>query len=264
MLTLDHLYCGDNCEVLGTFPRNCIDLVVTSPPYDDLRTYGGGSWDFYGVAWQLTRVLKPGGVLVWVVADATKDGTETCSSMAQALHFRTLGLNLWDSMVWHKINAMPLNHPRYEQAWEPMFVFSKGTPKSWNALRDPSLNAGKKSGGTQIQADGTRVAKWGNGAPCNETKVRQNVWQFAVGSGTGEHPAVFPDELARAHVASWSNPGDVVLDPFAGSGTTLRAAKDLNRHFVGIELNPAYCDIINRVMAQDVFLLETPEPTPAP
>ena len=106
---LDTVQIGDNCDVLGTLPKECVDLVVTSPPYDDLRTYGGHSWDFFGVAWQLKRVLKPGGVIVWVVADATKDGTESGSSIEQALHFRRLGLNLHDTMVWHKTNAMPLN-----------------------------------------------------------------------------------------------------------------------------------------------------------
>jgi DNA modification methylase len=102
MLELDKIHCGDNCDLLGQLPRECIDLVVTSPPYDDLRTYGGHSWDFFGVAWQLKRVLKPGGVIVWVVADATKDGSETGSSMEQALHFKRLGLNLHDTMIYQK------------------------------------------------------------------------------------------------------------------------------------------------------------------
>jgi site-specific DNA-methyltransferase (adenine-specific) len=252
---LDSVVCGDNCDVLGRFPRESVDLVVTSPPYDDLRTYGGHSWDFYGVAWQLKRVLKPGGVIVWVVNDGTKDGTESCSSMAQAMHFKTLGLKLWDTMVWHKNNAMPLNQPRYEQAWEYMFVVSKGTPSAWNPAKERSLLAGKKATGTQINPDGTRDQKWGNGATYNEMKVLQNVWQFPVGTGNGEHPAVFPDDLAKRHIASWSEPGDVVIDPFSGSGTTCRAAKDLGRRFVGVEVNPAYCEIARRRLAQDVLSL---------
>jgi len=125
MLELDKIHCGDNCDLLGQLPRECIDLVVTSPPYDDLRTYGGHSWDFFGVAWQLKRVLKPGGVIVWVVADATKDGSETGSSMEQALHFKRLGLNLHDTMIYQKLNYLPQNAAtRYDQCYEFVFVLS--------------------------------------------------------------------------------------------------------------------------------------------
>ena len=137
MLELDKIHCGDNCDLLGQLPRECIDLVVTSPPYDDLRTYGGHSWDFFGVAWQLKRVLKPGGVIVWVVADATKDGSETGSSMEQALHFKRLGLNLHDTMIYQKLNYLPQNAAtRYDQCYEFVFVLSAGTPKTGNMLRD--------------------------------------------------------------------------------------------------------------------------------
>jgi DNA modification methylase len=127
MLELDKIHCGDNCDLLGQLPRECIDLVVTSPPYDDLRTYGGHSWDFFGVAWQLKRVLKPGGVIVWVVADATKDGSETGSSMEQALHFKRIGLNLHDTMIYK--NKPPAgangNNDAYPQSAEYMFIFTK-------------------------------------------------------------------------------------------------------------------------------------------
>lgn len=135
MLELDKIHCGDNCDLLGQLPRECIDLVVTSPPYDDLRTYGGHSWDFFGVAWQLKRVLKPGGVIVWVVADATKDGSETGSSMEQALHFKRLGLNLHDTMIYQK-NSYPFPPSnRYYQQTEFMFCFSLGSPNTFNGIK---------------------------------------------------------------------------------------------------------------------------------
>jgi len=252
---VDSIVHGDNCDVLGQLPRNCIDLVVTSPPYDDLRTYGDHSWDFYGVAWQLKRVLKPGGVIVWVVADATKDGSETGTSMRQALHFQTLGLNLHDTMVWHKINAMPLNSNRYESAWEYVFVLSNGKPKAWNPVKEKSVAACEMRKGSQIEADGTRKPKWGNAIPVNEWKVKQNVMPFAVGGGTSGHPAVFPDDLAMMAVQTWSDAGDVVLDPFSGSGTTCKAAKELNRHYIGIEINETYIKIGNARTAQDVLAL---------
>lgn len=249
----NQIICGDNCDELGKLPRECVDLVVTSPPYDDLRAYGGHSWDFYGVAWQLKRVLKPGGVIVWVVADATKDGSETGTSMRQALHFQKLGLNIHDTMIWHKLNAMPLNNIRYEPATEYMFVLSHGKPKAWNPIKEPSKLAGVLSAGTQIAENGVRVSKWGNGKPYNDFKVRQNMWSYPVGGGDGRHPAVFPEDLARDHILSWSNEGDVVLDPFNGSGTTTKMARELGRNYLGIEINPEYCEIARKRLQQQLL-----------
>ncbi len=146
-MTPDTIYTGDNVAALKTFPDTCIDLVVTSPPYDNLRTYGGHTWDFEGVARELTRVLKPGGVIVWVVADATVNGSETLTSMRQAIHFKDVcGLRVHDTMVYRKNSYMPLTHNRYEQCWEYMFVLSNGKPKSWNPIKVPSMTAGTTSG----------------------------------------------------------------------------------------------------------------------
>ena len=252
----DSVICGDNCEVMRQWPDECVDLVVTSPPYDDLRTYGGHEWDFYGAAWNLARLLKQGGVIVWVMADQTKDGNETGTSMRQAIHVQKLGLLLHDTMIWHKPNALPLNNNRYEPAWEYVFIFSKGKPATWNPIREKSIDIGKLKGGTQIFRDGSRKQKWGNGKPVNETKVRQNLWQFPVGGGKTGHPAPFPSKMAAMHIQSWSKPGATVLDPFAGSGTTLKAAKELGRRYVGIEVNPEYVEICRRRIAQEVLPLD--------
>ena len=252
----DSVICGDNCEVMRQWPDECVDLVVTSPPYDDLRTYGGCEWDFYGVAWNIARTLRQGGVLAWNVADATVDGGETGTSFRQAIHFQKLGLLLHDTMIWHKPNALPLNNNRYEPAWEYVFIFSKGKPATWNPIREKSIDIGKLKGGTQIFRDGSRKQKWGNGKPVNETKVRQNLWQFPVGGGKTGHPAPFPSKMAAMHIQSWSKPGDTVLDPFAGSGTTLKAAKELGRRYVGIEVNPEYVEICRRRIAQEVLPLD--------
>ena len=260
MLELDKIHCGDNCDLLGKLPRECIDLVVTSPPYDDLRTYGGHSWDFFGVAWQLKRVLKPGGVIVWVVADATKDGSETGSSMEQALHFKRLGLNLHDTMIY-QTNKPPINGPRYEPCWEYMLVLSHGTPKTWNPLRENSLAPGVKNSGGMRGENGELNARTLPNTT-GETKVRGNVWYLPRsprsdgGSERHGHPATFPDALAKAHIATWSNPGDLVLDPFSGSGTTAKAAKELGRRFLGFEINPEYCAIAERRIAQETLQLE--------
>ena len=254
-MTLDQIICGDNVAVLSTLPGECVDLVVTSPPYDTLRVYGGHSWDFAGVARELTRVLKPGGVIVWVVADATVNGSETGTSMRQALHFQSLGLNLHDTMAWVKPNPRPTQSTRYETAWEFMFVLSAGRPKAINLMREPSLNAGCVR--TKHRANGGAAEDNTEGEyRYAETKILRNVWEIALGADGAGHPAAYPEELAKRHIASWSNPGDVVLDPFAGSGTTLKAAKELNRHWIGIEINPAYVEICHKRLAQDVLNLE--------
>jgi len=258
MLELNRIHCGDNCDLLAKLPRECVDLVVTSPPYDDLRTYGGHSWDFFGVAWQLKRVLKPGGVIVWVVADATKDGSETGSSMEQALHFKQLGLNLHDTMIWQKpgFSAVGSLQTRYAPVFEYMLVLSSGRPAVFNPIKDrPAKSAGKAKVGTIRNPDGTMKRQSSEGWIQPEFGQRFNVWEMATESQCADHPAPFPFALARDHIATWSNPGDLVLDPFSGSGTTCKAAKMLERQFLGLEVNPDYCAIAEQRIAQDVLAL---------
>lgn len=224
-----------------------IDLTVTSPPYDDLRTYTGFSWDFEGTAKQLYRVTKPGGVVVWIVNDATVNGSETGTSFRQALHFKDIGFNLHDTMIWQKAGAPFPSQCRYYANFEYMFVLSKGKPKTVHLIADRKNKcAGEKIGATERQRDGSIRTSKGRreGRRIKDVGVRFNVWQIAQASGnlTG-HPAVFPERLAHDHIISWSNEGDVVLDPFMGSGTTGVAAKHTGRHFIGIELSEHYFNI---------------------
>jgi site-specific DNA-methyltransferase (adenine-specific) len=254
---LDRVIHGDNCETLAAMPAESVDLVVTSPPYDDLRTYGGHSWDFYGVAWLLKRVLKPGGVIVWVVNDGTDNGSETGTSMEQALHFRRIGLRLHDTMTWNKggFSDVGSTAVRYGPVSEFMFVVSKGKPKTFNPLKDrKNAIPGRKIHGTVKDASGVARPASNQGKVMGETGIRFNVWNINPDK-TNEHPAPFPQSLASDHIQSWSNPGDVVLDPFAGSGTTLKAAKELGRRFVGIEINAEYVEICQRRIAQEVLNL---------
>ena len=256
-MTLDQIIYGDNVTVLSTLPDECIDLVVTSPPYDDLRTYGGHSWDFAGVARELTRVLKPGGVIVWVVADATMDGSETLTSMRQAIHFKDVcGLNVLDTMIYQKAGTGACgSNLCYWQSWEYMLVLTKGKPSVVNRLRDKkNLWAGNVTGAGRRAKDGTLKDTKTRIKP--DVGIRENIWRYTFDMSAHGHPAVFPGALASDHIQSWSNPGDVVLDPFAGSGTTLKAAKELNRHWLGIEINPAYVEICHKRLAQDVLNLE--------
>lgn len=242
------LYCGDNCDVLGAMPRECVDLVVTSPPYDNLRTYGGHSWDFDGVAQQLWRVIKPGGVVVWVVADATVNGSETGTSFRQALRFMEIGFRLHDTMIYEKDTIPFPESNRYEQAAQFMFVFASGCPSTFNPIRESTKGYKASASSSTRQADGTvEKLKYASGL---DTRKRFNIWRYGTGymkstkdAVAFNHPATFPEALARDHILSWSNEGDVVLDPFNGSGTTTKMARELGRRGIGVEINDEYCGI---------------------
>lgn len=248
-MNIDTIICGDNVEVLSGFPGECVDLTVTSPPYDKLRNYNGFKWDFEKVAEQLFRVTKKGGVVVWVVGDSTIKGSETGTSFRQALYFMQLGFRLHDTMIY-KTNKPPLTHNRYEQEFEYMFVLAKGKPKSFNPIRVKCNWAGTGTQGTFRQDASGRLEKAHNKKPIGETKIKGNIWHIPSGYNKGtfsravfKHPASFPEQLAHDHIYSWSNIGDLVLDPFVGSGTTCKMAKLLGRHFVGIDVSQEYCDL---------------------
>lgn len=242
------LFAGDNVKVMRReIPDASIQLTVTSPPYDKLRKYNGFKWDFESVAKELYRVTKPGGVVVWVVADATVKGSETGTSFRQALYFKECGFNLHDTMIWEKDSP---NYPcpiRYWNVFEYMFVLSKGKVSTANLLKDRKNKlAGQKMHGTDRRADGSTCPKSGIGNVTPEFNVRFNVWhqpgyKFTKASATG-HPAPFPESIATDHILSWSNPGDTVLDPFSGSGTTGKMSLLNSRRFIGIDISPAYVD----------------------
>jgi DNA modification methylase len=253
-MELDYkLYLGDSAEVLKGCPDETIDLVVTSPPYDNLRTYNGYTFDFEAIADQLARVLKPGGVIVWVVNDATVNGSETGSSFKQALYFKSIGLNLHDTMIWDKLSFADVASLkiRYAPVFEYMFVFSKGSPKSFNPLKDrPNKHAGAKNHGTKRYPDGSVQPKT-NSKVIAEYGQRFNIWSIPNPGKAGNlHPATFPLKLALDHIQSWSNPGDTVLDPFLGSGTTGVAALQLGRKFRGIEISEEYLQIAEERIGQ--------------
>ena len=261
------VYLGDCYDLLQELEVQA-DLILTSPPYDTLRQYGGQSFDFEKVADACVMSLKPGGVLVWVVADAVVDGSETGSGMRQALGFMDRGLRLHDTMIYEKMHVGNPTPNRYLQTWEYMFVLSNGKPNTFNPIIDkPNSGAGR----LKIDYAGTGRSK-GDGIVKREVpkkhiiprySKRSNVWPYFVGRfhsaemyAAFRHPAIFPLTLARDHVFTWTNPGDLVLDPMAGSGTTLRAAKNLGRKAVGIEIHEEYIFIIKERLAQHVMALE--------
>jgi site-specific DNA-methyltransferase (adenine-specific) len=232
-------------------PDGIVDLCLTSPPYDDLRTYKGYVFDFETIAKEIYRLIKDGGVLVWVVGDATINGDETGTSFKQALYFKEIGFRLHDTMIYKKTNPNPSGSSRYINCFEYMFVLSKGKPKTFNPLLQPAKDFrvnGKKC--MVRKKDGTQRDKY---QKTNAMVVRQNIFEYSVGlyNTTADkfafsHPAMFPEQLAEDQIKSWSNEGDLVLDPFMGSGTSGKMAKILGRNFIGFEVAKDYCDIANK------------------
>ena len=256
-MKLNHIYHGDCLEVLRTFPEGVIDLTVTSPPYDNLRTYKGYDFNFEGIAKELYRVTKQGGVVVWVVGDATIKGSETGTSFRQALYFKEIGFNLHDTMIYLKNGAsFPAgkNSNRYSQVFEYMFVFSKGKPTTANLLKDkPNKWAGSSTFGVSSNRQKNGRIKKGSKRIVGEFGYRNNVWEIPNGKGYSasddiayEHPAIFPEALAEGHILTWSNEGDIILDPMCGSGTTCKMAKLNGRDYIGIDIAEEYVEMARR------------------
>lgn len=249
--------CADAAQALALLPEGVIDLTVTSPPYDATRQYEGYTFDFEAIGQQLWRVTRPGGVLVWVVADQTQGGSESGSSFRQALRFKEIGFKLYDTMIYEKANPQPRTHRRYESAFEYMFVLSKGRPVTFNGLREPCRFAGVTTSATFRNGDlgdDSLTPKHTN-KPTSDTKLRSNIWRYQVGAfgkqrSSVTHPGKFPYRLAEDHILSWSNPGDLVLDPMAGSGTTLLAARNNGRDFLGVEISASYCEAIRALLTK--------------
>jgi len=238
---------NENClDTMARIPDNFIDLTVTSPPYDDLRTYKGYSFDFESIAKELFRVTKNGGVVVWVVGDATIKGSETGTSFRQALYFKEIGFNLHDTMIYQKDNCPFPSSNRYYANFEYMFVFSKGGLKVFNPISDRlNKSFGRKITGTNRQKNGTTRPIKNLGKDISEYGVRFNCWLISEGKRMSGHPAYFPEQLAYDHIISWSNEGDIVYDPCMGSGTVALAALQSNRIYIGSEISKEYCEIIN-------------------
>jgi DNA modification methylase len=235
-MMLDTIF-NENClDTMSRMPDGFIDLTVTSPPYDDLRDYEGYEFDFEGIASELYRVTADNGLLVWVVGDATVKGGETGSSFRQALRFIDLGFKLHDTMIYEKNSSTysaNAKSNRYTQIFEYMFVFAKGKVNASLIVDKPNKWAGHKDWSKKISKP---VADFG---------VRNNIWRYVTSFNGVKHPAPFPELLARDHILSWSKPGDVVYDPFMGSGTTAKMAKLHDRRFVGSEISANYCAIAN-------------------
>lgn len=246
---------GNCIEVMKNFDENSIDLTLTSPPYDNLRTYKGFTFPFEDIAKELYRITKVGGVVVWVVNDATIEGSETGTSFKQALKFMEVGFNLHDTMIFQKTNPIPqIYRKRYNGIFEYMFVFSKGTVKTHNPIKIDCLHAGLELNGTTYKNFSKGEQKREKMAqPVKSQKIKGNIWEYVVGKKAEDqeakgHPAPFPCALARDHINSWTNEGDIVFDPMNGSGTTCISALKLGREYIGVDISEEYCEIArNRI-----------------
>lgn len=242
---------NENClETMAKMPDNFIDLTVTSPPYDDLRAYNGYCFDFENVAKELFRVTKQGGAVVWIVGDATVKDSETGTSFRQALYFKEIGFNLFDTMIYAKPPRGAVgNNKTYWQTFEYMFILSKGNPKTINLIADRKNKESRDGDNGTKRLENGDLLKVKRGG-YSEYGRRTNIWEYGIGKGQStkdniafEHPAIFPEKLANDHIISWSNEGDLVYDPFMGSGTTAKMAILNNRKYIGSEISKEYCEI---------------------
>jgi len=256
---VNKIMCGDCTEVMKLIPDNEIDLVVTSPPYDSLRNYNGYVFDCEKIAQELFRVIAKGGILVWVVGDKIKNGNRTLTSFKQALYFQGIGFNVHDVMIYRKKNTPFMRSNAYTNCYEYMFVFSKGSPKTFNPLMVPTKRHGVEKLVSNRKPDGViRKVE----AVLKKMKTKTNIWEYAVGLGgttrdrfAFKHSGMFPEKLAEDHILSWSNEGDLVLDPMCGAGTTCKMAKLNNRKYIGIDISEEYC-IISEKRVKTAILQE--------
>lgn len=245
-MDLAKIYNEDCLITMKNMPDNYVDFVITSPPYDGIRNYNGYQFEFDKIANELFRIIKQGGVIIWVVADATIDGSETGTSFKQALFFKGVGFRLHDTMIYYKNNPMPQTGNRYHQHFEYMFAFSKGSPKTFNPITEPTKYQGlanMKNRGQNGTLDYEKVER------TTEKKVG-NVFFYSVGGGIStkdkiayNHPAIFPEKLVADQINTWTNENDLIYDPFMGSGTTAKIAHLLNRKWIGSEISKEYVEI---------------------
>lgn len=247
---IDDIFNDDCINFMNTLPEEYIDLTVTSPPYDNLRNYKGFDFDVEGVAKGLYRVTKKGGIVVWVVGDKIIKGNKTLTSFKHALTFQSIGFNVHDVMIYKKKNTPFMRSNAYTNCFEFMFIFAKGSPKTFNPITETTVRQGIEGLVHNKGADGINKKKLGELKPF---KTKTNIWEYAVGFGgttsdkiAFNHPAVFPEKLAQDHILSWSNPGDLIFDPMCGSGTTCKMAYLNQRHYLGCDISEEYISVAKK------------------
>ncbi|MFM9902965.1 MAG: DNA-methyltransferase [Pyrinomonadaceae bacterium] len=255
----------ENCiETLARMPDDLVDMTITSPPYDDLRDYNGYHFPVEDIAKSLFHKTKPGGVVIWVVGDRTVNGDETLSSFHHAITFQKAGFKVHDTMLYVKNNPIPSDcGKRYRQAFEYMFCFSKGQPKTFNPITEPTKSAGQKITAFRITGKGRgNVPDEDIGREIKTERKVSNIFYYNVGTSSSkdkiafQHPAIFPEQLARDQIRTWTHEGDIVYDCFMGSGTTAKVAHQLNRKWIGSEISAEYVDLARTRLAPYLNNLE--------
>lgn len=252
-LALNKIHHFDAVVGLRLLPADCIDLTLTSPPYDWIRDYNGtfdpAKFPFVRIAEELYRITAPGGVVLWITRDQQQDCCESGTSAKQMLYFKNIGFNV-QTMIVDSISA---RHRRYCYGMPPQFCFvlSKGRPKAFHPIRDkPNTEPGRIKSWSARNRDG-RIRK---GKPKEIPKYgrRSHIWLYPTGFGLVSDdplprnaPAPMVETVAGDLMLSYSNPGDLILDPMAGLGTTGKVAVKLNRQFIGFERVRKYCDVAN-------------------
>jgi len=247
-MEINKIYNEDCLATMAKMPDCFIDLVVTSPPYDNLRDYEGYNFDFESIANELYRVTKQGGIIVWIVSDATINGSESGTSFRQALYFKDIGFNLHDTMIWEKDTFSFPDKLRYRSCFEYMFILSKGKPKTFNPITDRiNKYAGNKVHGTSRRKNGKIFIKSNIGTITKEKGVRFNIWKSPnEKNNIYNHPAPFPEKIVNDHIITWSNEKDLIYDCFMGSGTTAKTSILNNRNWIGSEISINYVKIANK------------------
>jgi site-specific DNA-methyltransferase (adenine-specific) len=252
-MQINKIYAENCIKTLKRMPDNYLDMTLTSPPYDDLRTYNGYEFPLTKIIELLYQKTKDGGVVVWVIGDKTVNGSETLTSFKQAMEFVGKGFLLHDTMLYVKNNPIPSDcGKRYRQSFEYMFCFSKGQPKTFHPITRPTKSAGKKIKAFRITENGRgNVPLEDIGRQIKAERKVSNIFTYNVGTSSAthriafQHPAIFPEQLAEDQIVSWTDEGDLVYDCFMGSGTTAVAACNLRRNFLGSEISAEYVDIAN-------------------
>lgn len=260
-LPIDTIICGDALEALKFFPDECINLIVTSPPYADRRvsTYGGFSPDKY-VSWfmpiadELRRVLKPDGSFILNIKEKAESGERCTYVIELILEMRRHGWLWTEEYVWHKKNSYPGKWPnRFRDAWERCLHFTKSKQfkmyqeavmvpvGSWAEKRLSKLSETDKirDESKTKSGFGKNISNWLNRKMVYPT----NVLHLSTESSNKNHSAAFPISLPMWFIKLFTAEGDIVLDPFLGSGTTALACRERNRHYIGIELKKEYYEL---------------------
>ena len=247
----DRVICGECVEAMSKLQSESVDLVVTSPPYDALRTYNGYSFDLHKTGWQIYRVLKQGGICAMVIQDQTVNYGKTLTSFRTIVDWcDSFGFKLFETVIYHKNGtegAWWKNRFRVDHEYIPIFL--KGDKPAY--FNKEPLKIPSKHGGKTMSGSGNRKTNGQTGETVrreiNVMKCRGTVWDYMMAGDKDplkrKHPAVFPDKIPEDLITCFCPPNGIVLDPYIGCGSTAVAAIRTGRHYIGLDISQEYVDL---------------------